>query len=159
MHNEPWGFVIIQDTKTLKKLSNISKPLFTENIPHHLDEQKTQILETFQQPDFNIFYNASTLILICGKSTFPFYEADCWLAAENLILAAVSMGLGTCIIGSALYALALSEVKAELGIPDSYTVVTPIVLGYPDDQIANALRKKPIILSSIPTTLKSSVIF
>jgi nitroreductase len=155
MHNEPWGFVVIQDKNTLKKLSDISKPLLIKKVNQDSTERADRIFNEFQKPEFNIFYNASTLILICGKSAVPFYEADCWLASENLMLAASAMGLGTCVIGSALYALAQSDMKIELSIPDSYTVVAPIILGYPDDQIVPVLRHKPIILSSMPTVLKS----
>jgi nitroreductase len=65
------------------------------------------------------------------------------------------MGLGTCVIGSALPALALAELKAELSIPNSFTVVAPIVVGYPDDEITPVTRKKPVILASIGATLNS----
>jgi nitroreductase len=55
--------------------------------------------------------------VICGKPIGPFVAADCWLAAENLMLAATAHGLATCPIGFALAALGDREVKAELGIP------------------------------------------
>lgn len=42
--------------------------------------------------------------------------ADCWLAAENLMLSACALGLGTCCIGSAIPALNSPEAKSELGI-------------------------------------------
>jgi nitroreductase len=155
MHSEPWGFVVIQDKKILKKLSDISKPLLIKEVKQNSTEHADHIVDQFRQPEFNIFYNASTLILICGKLATPFYEADCWLAAENLMLAASAMGLGTCVIGSALYALTLAEIKAELSISSSYVAVAPMILGYPDDQIVPVLRNKPIILSSISTAIRS----
>jgi len=152
MHQEPWGFVVIQNSKILQKLSDLSKPLFIKEATQKFYQQASNILEMFRKPDFNIFHNAGTLILVCGESTAPFYEADCWLAAENLMLAATAMGLGTCVIGSALSALSLSEIKDELNIPENFTVVTAITLGYPDDQIKPVSRKKPIIFSSIPAS-------
>ena len=39
----------------------------------------------------NIFYNAGTLIVICGPSAAPFAADDGWLAAENLMIAAIPM--------------------------------------------------------------------
>jgi nitroreductase len=154
-HQEPWGFVVIQDKDILKKISDNAKPLFINEAEKTLVDHPAHLLDIFKQPDFNIFYNASTLILICGKTATPFHIADCWLAAENLMLAASAMGLGTCVIGSALPALALAEVKTELSIPNSFTVVAPIVVGYPDDDIAPVTRKKPVILASIGKTLNS----
>ena len=105
VHLEPWVFAILQDTSALKRLSDRAKPLFLEEVQRaHLD-RGGHALDIFTSPDFNMFYNAGTLIIICGKPMGPFVVADCWLAAENLILAACSMGLGTCVIGAAVPAL------------------------------------------------------
>lgn len=57
--------------------------------------------------------------------------ADCWLAAENLLLAAYAQGLGTCVIGFAVSALNTPEWKAELKIPAEMTAVAPMIVGVP----------------------------
>ncbi|MDD2933219.1 MAG: nitroreductase family protein [Methylotenera sp.] len=154
MHQEPWAFVIIQDKALLKKLSNHAKPLFLAKVTTHQStyENHGHLLEAFRSPDFNIFYNAGTLILICGKKTAHSFEADCWMAAENLMLAASAMGLGTCVIGSALPAVSDPEVKVSLGISNEFSVVVPIILGYPDEDFTPNLRKSPLIISSVIAT-------
>jgi hypothetical protein len=114
--------------------------------------------DIFSYPDFNIFYDANTLVLICGKITAPSFEADCWLAAENLMLAACAMGLGSCVIGSALAALNTPEVKLKLNIPENFIAVAPIVVGYPDDEIAPVMRKNPLILANIPAVESASAL-
>jgi nitroreductase len=101
----------------------------------------------FIRPDFNIFHGADTLIIICAKPSGPFIAADCWLAAENLMLAASAVGLGSCVIGSAVAALNIHKVKAEIGIPDEYTVIAPVVVGVPGGETTPAARKEPMILS------------
>ena len=148
MHQEPWGFIIVQDINLLLQLSAIARPIFLEQIKQQA-LHNNQKLEDFNQTDFNIFYNANTLILICGKAAVPFVEADCWLAAENLMLAACAMGLGTCIIGSAMPAFSIAKVRSMLAIPVDYTVVAPIAVGYPDDEITQSKRKSPLILANI----------
>lgn len=154
MHQEPWAFIIIQDQKLLQKLSDRAKPLFLAKVAMQQDssEHYGKMLEVFHSPDFNIFYNASTLILICGKKTSHSFEADCWLSAENLVLAACAMGLGTCVIGSALPVFNDAEVKVTLGISDEFSVVVPVILGYPDEDIAPSFRKPPLVLSSFVAT-------
>ena len=107
------------------------------------------MLKTFDNPDFNIFYNAETLIVIYGRTDAQFYEADCWLAAENMMLAACAMGLGSCVIGSALLALNLSDIKTQLRISDNYTAVAPIIIGYPNQENAVTSRNSPVILNHI----------
>jgi nitroreductase len=66
------------------------------------------------------------------------------------MLAACAMGLGTCVIGSALSALNKPETKNTLNIPEKFSVVAPIVVGYPDDEITAGIRKNPVILANIP---------
>jgi len=135
MHLEPWAFAIVQDRERLKKLSDRAKELAP---PEHR--------AAFDSPDFNIFYDAGTLIVICGHGAGPFVEADCWLAAENLMLAACARGLGTCPIGFALPALHLPEVKDALGIPAGVTAIAPIIVGFPRGAVVDSGRKPPEIL-------------
>ena len=150
IHQEPWAFVIIQDKPMLKNLSDLAKPIFlAEMHQHHRSEHSDHKLDIFDTPDFNIFYDASTLIVICGKTASPFFTADCWLAAENLMLAACAMDLGSCVIGSALPAFNVATVRAKLRIPDEYSVVAPIVLGYPSNEAPPSLRKSPVVFACI----------
>ena len=149
IHQEPWAFVVIQDKQLLRSLSDQAKPLFVAEAQEKGLEHAGHSFDIFNYPDFNVFYDASTLILICGKTTAPSYAADCWLAAENLMLAACAMGLGTCVIGSALHALNTPETKIKLNIPEKFCVVAPIVVGFPDDEITQVMRKNPVILANI----------
>lgn len=146
VHAEPWAFVIIQDRGTLRRLSDRAKPLFVDEVHRaHLD-RGGHALDIFAQPEFNIFYDAGTLIVIGALQAGPFVAADCWLAAENLMLAARSMGLGTCVIGSALAALNLPDVKAELGVAADYVAVAPIIVGMPAADTPATSRKEPRVL-------------
>lgn len=147
VHEEPWAFVVIQDTNVLKRLSDRAKGLFAEEAHRaHLD-RGGHALDVFTRPDFNVFYNASTLIVICGKPMGPFVAADCWLAAENLMLAACALGLGSCVIGSAVSALNSPELKIELGIPAEISAVAPIIVGVPSGETPLTSRKEPQVLA------------
>ncbi|MGA8862904.1 MAG: nitroreductase, partial [Gallionella sp.] len=57
-----------------------------------------------------------------------------------------AFGLGSCVIGSAVAALNIHKVKAELGIPDEYTAIAPIVVGVPSGETMATSRKEPKIL-------------
>ena len=149
MHQEPWAFVIINDKKTLKSLSDLAKPLIIAKAKLNPTELNQNMKDLFDNPDFNIFYDAGTLIIICGKTDSPFYSADCWLAAENMMLAACAMGLGSCVVENALPALNLNDVKAQLKISDKYTAVAPIIIGYPNQENTATTRNAPVILTQI----------
>ncbi|MGZ3790378.1 MAG: nitroreductase family protein [Bacteriovorax sp.] len=146
---QPWSFVIVQNPVLLKEISDLAKkklssgPIFTNNSGKH----EFQFLS---DPDFNIFYDASTLIIICAKTTdmgFGDYnsEPDCFLAGENLMLAATGMGLGTCPIGLATEVLREPELRKRLGTPADFTPVLPIIVGYPSSSTPHVDRNPPII--------------
>jgi nitroreductase len=145
MHGEPWQFVIIQDADMLKRLSARAKAIFSDDAARlHRDSRSVDL---FRDPDFNVFYDAGTLVVIFARSSGEFASADCWLAAENLMLAAYARGLGTCVIGLAVSALNLPDVKHELGIPVEATAVAPIIIGRPSGAVAPSSRHEPQILA------------
>ena len=145
MHGEPWKFVVVQDLQRLKRLSDLAKSaLLSESRRLHPDHKNPDFLS---HPDFNIFYDASTLLLVCAASDARFGQADCWLAAQNLMLAAYAMGLGTCVIGSALAMLNLPDIKAELGIPLDATAYVPLIVGRPRGATEPSARQAPHILA------------
>lgn len=146
MHEEPWAFVVVQDHALLLRLSDLAKPIFVEEVRHRNSQGTSHSFDHFTRPDFNIFHGADTLIVICAKPSSPFVTADCWLAAENLMLAATAIGLGSCVIGSAVAALNIHKVKTELGIPDEYNVIAPIVVGIPSGETRATSRKDPKVL-------------
>jgi nitroreductase len=146
MHLEPWSFVVVQDRALLKRLSDRAKPLFVEAMQGLHIERGRRTPKAFADPNFNIFHNAGTLIVICGRADTPFVAADCWLAAQNLLLAAYAMGLGTCVIGSAAAALNLEDTKHELQIPALHTAVVPIIVGVPLVAEVPTTRKEPQVL-------------
>jgi nitroreductase len=144
MHQEPWAFIVVQNRQLLKQLSDLAKPLFIERL-HRSPHTGGHAPDIFTNPDFNIFHDAGTLIVICAHPSH-FSEADCWLAAENLMLVACAIGLGSCVIGSAVAALNTPEVKAKLGIPAEFNAVAPIIVGVPSGETAATSRKDPLLL-------------
>lgn len=136
MHQEPWSFVVIQDPVQLKRYSDRGKTLVRS------DRLAAQLAD----PAFNIFYNAGTLIAICGPSHGEFVEADCWLAAENLMLAATALHLGTCCIGLAVPVLNAPETRQELHIPEDVRAIAPIIVGVPAGPSPAVPRKPPLIV-------------
>lgn len=144
LHKEPWGFVIVQNKAMLKTISDIAKPLIMEEF------KRIGIREDLlKHTDGNLFYDAGTLIIICGKTNGQLPVADCWMAAENMMLAACAMNLGSCVIASALPAMQLPDIKAMLGIPEGFTAVAPVIIGYARTIAEPGMRKAPLILKTL----------
>lgn len=149
MHAEPWAFVIVQDRAVLQRISDRAKGVFERDARRLPAEEASHARTLLAQPDFNIFYNAGTLVVICAPADGAFAAADGWLAAENLMLAARALGLGSCVIGFAVAALNLPDVKRELGIPPALAAVAPIIVGVPAHELPATARKPPCVLRRI----------
>lgn len=143
VHEEPWAFAVIQDRATLRRLSDKALRTLPER---DLGVHRPGAGSHFALPE-NVFYDAGTLIVIYGKPLGPFVAADCWLAAENLMLAARAMGLGTCVIGFAAAALNAPEWKKEFKIPAEMTAYAPIIVGVPSAQTPATGRREPEVLA------------
>lgn len=153
MHLEPWAFAVVQDKGVLRHLSDRAKQVMRERATAHRELLRApgaapggRHLALLDNPDFNVFYDAGTLIVICAKRLGEFVTADCWLAAENIMLAACAMGLGSCCIGFAIPALHEPDVKRDLGIPEGVDAVAAIIVGVPRGDTPVVSRKKPDVL-------------
>ena len=147
MHEEPWSFAVVQDKNVLDRLSESAKKLARNEAQGSDTDRSKHTLHVVDKPDFHVFYNAGTLIVIFSKLQGAFAMADCWLAAENLLLAACAQGLGTCVIGFAVSALNTPEWKSELKIPAEMTAIAPMIVGVPAGETSPVPRKAPEILS------------
>jgi nitroreductase len=128
-NQQPWAFVVIQGRTRLDHYSERAKAHLLAILPELLVLH--QRADDLASTDYHVFHHAGTMVAICAKPALHHPEEDCYFAAQNLMLAAHAMGLGTCPIGFARPWLNLPEIKAELGIPARYKVVVPLAVGWP----------------------------
>jgi nitroreductase len=137
-NEQPWSFAIIQNRELLASLSAEIKsalmhdPEWREHLP-------------LADPEFDIFYGAGTVIVICARTEGFGPVGDCYLAAQNLMLAACEMGLATCPIGLARDRLKAPTWRKQLGIPESIEPVLPVAAGYPAASMPATSRRAPMI--------------
>jgi len=79
MHMEPRVFVVIRDQATLQRLLDRAKTEASQR-PWHVtaDVASSAFPTLLVSLEFNIFCDASTLILRCAKPLSPLVVADCW---------------------------------------------------------------------------------
>lgn len=138
VNQQPWSFAVIQGRSRLERYSVRAKEYMFATLPQGLalHQRSDQLADT----SYNVFHHAGTLIVIYAKPAQFCPAEDCCLAAENLMLAAHGMGLGSCPVGFARAWLDLREVKDELRIPVTYKAVMPIVIGWPAQREASTPR-------------------
>jgi nitroreductase len=128
MNLQPWSFAVMLDRARIEDCARRAKNWLLTNLSETYPPLIRQMLE---DPKFVLFYHAPALVLVIAKSSEDQAKEDCCLAAQTLMLAARDEGLGTCWIGLSRPWFNLASSKRELGLPEHYHIVAPIVLGYP----------------------------
>jgi len=112
---QPWHFTVIRD-KAL------------------MDEMEQGVGRIMNDPDRRIFYDAPMIILVSGDTANRWAKMDCGMATQTILLAAHSLGLGTCVIGFVMQYLDSPEAAdtlKKLNLPEGYAPLYAITLGYP----------------------------
>jgi nitroreductase len=141
---QPWSFVVIQNKEVINKLSEEGKKAMIPLVEQILNNpNKAAGFISFLKTGANLFHNASSLVIILGNKKSVTADWDCAIAAQNMMLAAHSRGIGSCWIGLALPALMNENILKELGAPPGYKAVAPLIFGYPKGKTAMLERREP----------------
>ena len=104
---EPWHFIAVTSAEKRKKLSKGRWAKFVAQAP--------------------------LVIVACGnkKASPDWYAIDTALAVENIVLTAISEGLGTCCVGS----FDEKDVKTVLKVPENFEVLVMLSVGYAAEKL------------------------
>jgi nitroreductase len=122
MNKQPWEVRVVDDAAYIDSLT----VLFRAANPQMASD-----------PDFkNMFRNAPAVIFIASPKDGS-GQLDCGLLGENMLLAAQSLGLGTCCLGGPIrFMKDAPEAKPyldRLAFSDDYELLYAIGGGYPDE--------------------------
>ena len=105
------------------------------------------VVKQLSNPNNDIFYGAPAIVFIFTTPNCLTPVEDASLAAENMMLAAKSLGLGSCWIGFARALGQDPECLKELNVPADHQLVASIVLGYPrKGDMRPSVRDEPKVL-------------
>ena len=128
---QPVIFIAVTDKETRDKLSKMN----------------AQIMGNDTDP----FYGAQTVIIVLADKSAPTYVYDGALAMGNLMLAAHSLGIGSCWIHRAKEEFESAEGKELLkkwGVTGDYEGIGHCILGYADgEEPAAAPRKAGTVIN------------
>ena len=124
VNRQPWIVRVVEDQKLIADVNEVYKKANPEQVKRD---------KNFK----NMFRNAPNLICVCTPANGG-GELDAGLLGENMMLAALSMGLGTCCLGGPVRWLN-SNADAKffldrLDIPEDYKLNYILAIGYPDEQ-------------------------
>lgn len=103
-NNQPWRFIVVKDQELIKKIGDACKILtinsFVENSP--------------------------LIVIIYSEKKHRWVDLDCGMCAQNMMLEAHSLGIGSCFIG----AYRENKIKKIVNLPDEFNVIGLITFGY-----------------------------
>lgn len=159
------NFIVIQDRKLLSELedmvigilwdkmkllgSGIGRRLARIRYGEETVKQSILYYERFKirrdsgNLDGLIFRNAPAVIAVHGQRTNRSAHENCAIAARNMEMLAMSLGLGTCWAGLFLVAAGLTEkIARRLAVSDDRNIYSAIMLGYPTHEYQKTVPRR-----------------
>ena len=137
-----WRFAVVTDKAFRQTLKEKALPRYEKWMETFGSPEFRKIREPLDALDDPIYYGAPAVVFVIG--TGPIVQADMPMVSENIILAAESLGLGTCFAYFGQLPIDDAEVKAKLALKDGEAVCGPILVGYPSENQPPATPKKPV---------------
>jgi nitroreductase/Pyruvate/2-oxoacid:ferredoxin oxidoreductase delta subunit len=130
-----------------KALKLIGKPTLAHYYQEYYQSVKEGLVAWEQHQRDLLFHGATAVIVVASKPGGSCPMEDAMLATQNILLAAHSMGLGSCLIGFAVEAIRNApSIKQLIRIPDDETVYAVIALGYPDEKYEILTGRKKAVM-------------
>ncbi|MEM2598263.1 MAG: nitroreductase family protein [Thermoproteota archaeon] len=115
-NSQPWEFLVVKNPETRRKLADIHR--------------------------YGRFMAESPVVVVFiadPERSSNWYHGDVAVSVQNFLLAAHSLGLGTCWMG-VLNTPFEEPIKKLLGIPDGLRVLCTVSVGYPDEKPSRSRR-------------------
>lgn len=138
-NDQPWHFSVVQDRALLDEVNEKTKQAMTQ-VPF---EWMNKI---GQNPDLDITHKAPVLIIVSMRKESASGPIDCTAAMENMMLAAESLGIGSCWMGFVRLVYSDAELMKKLGVPEGLEPQQAAVFGYKaKEQMAVPERKLDVV--------------
>ncbi len=129
MNLQPWSFTIVSDPAAVSRMGLEAGQYLRANLtPASPFFGSRKEIET---PGFDACYGAPALVVINSTAEGAVAEASCAMAAYALMLAAQSMGLGSCYVSHCLPWLRTAEGHKALRLEKGLYPVSPVIVGCP----------------------------
>jgi nitroreductase len=154
---QPWRFIVVENPELKQKLLQTTMPIWKQTVEPmkqahpEIYKMATMLYDAMDEPKDVIYYNAPVIIFVVGPANNPFSSV---LACENMMIAAQSLGLGSCYVGFGGMVKGNPEIVQALELKDNEAIYGPILLGYPKANLSpkvvaaletiKAFKKEPL---------------
>ena len=144
MNYQPWRFVVVEDKAIHQKLLQIALPnakKIFDNIKEKDPIRYDSIMTRFSELEDPVYYSAPVIVFVIGHGIYAAHS--CPLACQNMMLAAYSLGIGSCWVGLGSMIADNPEARKLLDLKDDEEIFGPIILGYPKSFPDPPPKKEP----------------
>ena len=145
-NSQEWDFIVVRNADAKQKIRDLLAPRFkamragaqTGRVTSRMIDGATHLAETLNE--------VPAIIFVCGPVAYPpnapleqFVWSALYPAAQNLIVAARSLGLGTTF--TTFHMFMENELRELLGIPEGIKFGVMIPIGWPQNDFVKVKRK------------------
>ena len=127
VNRQPWEYIIVDDQAIIDQLADLKYQLNRKKDPDRgdmTDEEREK--GALRQKRY---FRNTTVVAVCNEVE---WERSVWLSIENMSLATVAEGLGSCIV--LLWGDVKKKAEELLGIPDNYELTALLKIGVPGEK-------------------------
>ncbi len=161
-NSQPWRFVVIRDKALLKKMADAAREMVDRMLPYAEDEKQAQRLAAYKSSFYTFFENAPVVIAVFMEkysagtdrllAKMGYSAGDIMrlrplpglqsvsAAIQNMLLAAHSLGYGSCWMTGPL--VAQEAFEKLLGYDKERFIVALLPVGVPDENPSARKRKQ-----------------
>ncbi|MEW6515643.1 MAG: nitroreductase family protein [candidate division FCPU426 bacterium] len=139
-NGQPWRFVVVTDQAFRQKLAHLALPRYKHWISRASEDLQARRREIDAKVMDPVYYEAPAIIFVLGGGMSS--DLDCPMACLNMMLAARSLGIGSCWVYFGQLVTDDPEIRQALEVKEGEKVFGPIVLGYPRGEFPEAPAKK-----------------
>ncbi len=146
MNSQPWRFVVVESPDVKRKLLHAAKPNVHKIIDmiKETDPDRAEMIgKRFVQLPDPVYYSAPAVVFVIGSGRYAGHS--CPLACENMMLAAQSLGIGSCWVGFGSMVTNDAEVRSILELKEDETIFGPLLFGYPAEHPERPAKREPVV--------------
>jgi len=136
-NEQKWHFTVITNKEVMKKVSEMRIQAETDK-----NSSMMQRAETMEDP---VLYNAPLYIAITAPEDYKWADLDGTIAAHDMVLAAHSLVLGSCYIGTVKILEDKKEFKELLQVPEGHKFIISVVFGYAKEEPEPKPRNEDVV--------------
>jgi nitroreductase len=162
-HNmQLWRFVVVEDRQLRQKLVETTRPTWRRAFGGWADSTDAQFRDTLTamtprclgwppqsyedtiarlvELEDGMYWEAPVVIFVIGSR-----PSECWMVCQNMVLAAHSLGLGSCIVGFGAGVTSDTEIVEALELHENEKIFGPVVVGYAQIYPEPPEKKPPVV--------------